>query len=258
MNKSVALKLAGAAAMAGSTQAYGQIVLLTLPDNIPGSPDSAGRIPGSSEYYDVLAGLSSSSPTDDSNPNFHPDFIFSYDNTGGYFFTTVSGIKTGSATSGVLATGPGPYFYTTVYANAVAKGTNIGLDTPPTFYSNPAPATYPSTYLTIQGGPNTIQQPDSPTYLAFQFTDGYDGLVHNGYLELETATYTDESNKGGLIFLGGAFNSVAADAPGGAGDILAGAVPEPGTISSLMLGAAALGGVGLLRRRRAAFLIAQD
>ena len=91
-------------------------------------------------------------------------------------------------------------------------------------------------------------------YLGFQFLDTDDGLVHDGWLEIENETYTSATNPGGLIFLGGAYNTVA-DSAGGtilAGQSAPAAVPEPGTLSALALGAAGLVGVGLKRRRKAA------
>jgi hypothetical protein len=266
MSKSAAFKLAGAAALAGSTQAYGQVILMTpsmLPSNIPGGPPQTNT----SETYDVTAGV-----TNGGSPDFTFQYVnssFVYAGTTYYNFSTyISNLK---AKSAIASTFNGPF----LYADALAVGTKIGIDTPLQFnqpntsYTYTSPTTglpvtraiNPVTYLTytFDGGSSggEQQQPNSPYYIGFQFTDGVDGKIHDGWLELESNTYTDPGNPGGLIFLGGAYNSVA-DTGDGAGDILVGEVPEPGTISSLVLGAAALVGVGLMRRRRAALAAAQD
>jgi hypothetical protein len=258
MNRSAhAFKLAGAAALAGSTQAYGQIVLITpsnLPSNITGYAPTYPA-PLVTETYDVSAGETNGGT---------PDFSFHYWNSSYFyagtgktystFYTSVANLKMGAA---IASSFQGTPF---LYADAISAGTKIGSDTL-NFYQ-PTRLVNPVTYLTYtyQGATvNGLQQPNTPTYLGFQFT-GADSQIHDGWLELESETYTSPSSPGGLIFLGGAYNSVAdpgADS-GGVGDIFAGEVPEPGTISSLMLGAAALVGVGLMRRRRASLVIAQD
>ncbi len=60
MNKAVAFKLAGAAALAGSSQVYGQIVPITgtaLPSDL--TAPAGGVV---HEYYDILGGTTSSTP----------------------------------------------------------------------------------------------------------------------------------------------------------------------------------------------------
>ena len=97
--------------------------------------------------------------------------------------------------------------------------------------------------------------PGQTEYIGFQFT-GTDNLLHDGWLEVESVAYTDASNPGGLDFLGGAYNSTP-DADGGtidAGETAA--VPEPGSLAAVVVGAAALAGVGF-KGRRAARLAAQ-
>lgn len=246
MSKSVTFKLAGAAALAASSQAYGQIII-TPPSNIPGNDPSAS--PGFvNEFYDVQTGATSASAT---GPGFTADFEFQYYNiaeTGGnYFSTRIIPLLPGDSFAG-----NGFYFYN---ADAIPSGAKVGSDNY-TFVDSGG--SYGSATLAESyGSPATSfssQQVDQKTFLGFQFT-GSDSLIHDGYIELESESYVSPSNPGGLIFFGAAYNS-AADALDGSGDITTPAIPEPGTLSSLMLGAAALGGVGLLRRRRS--LLAQD
>jgi hypothetical protein len=236
----IALKLATAAALAGSSQAYGQIVPITPPADIPGSAPSSPQVTYS-ENYDVLSGTTNNPLTN--------DFTFSYTNSAnGNFFTQVYGIQ---STSLVASVAPNGY----LYADSLAKGDAIGSDTGLQFNRVTGPGFYGNfygAYMTVVSGGTTPtpQQPNTNEYLGFQFLDSVDSKIHNGWIELNSKTYVDPSNPGGLIFLGAAYDSIPDGQPGG--DIFAGEVPEPGTISSLVLGAAALAGVGLARRRRVA------
>lgn len=243
-----ALKLAGAAALAGSTQAYGQVIQIAPPTNIPGHAPINNPSPVTTEYYNVLTGATDATqqPGDDFSFSY---FNSAYHNNPDYFITSVNGLKPGSAIAST-------YQFVYLYANALTKGTVIGSDTMQ-FHQTPNPANFVyNGYLTVsfQGTPSSLMQPNTNTYLGFQFTDSNDGLIHNGYLELNSVPYTSPSSPGGLFFLGGAYNSIPDGQVGG--DITA--VPEPGTISSLILGAAALAGVGLGRRRRSALVTAKN
>jgi hypothetical protein len=249
-----ALKLAGAAALAGSSQAYGQIIPITPPTNIT---NPSGAVMFMSEYYNVLTGVTNTSGT----PSPTDDFNFSYYlSTNGNSSTYVDGLKATSLIASTYAVGY-------LYADALAKGTKIGTDTPLQFNQISHIPSYPAIYLTdVEGDgtvttPSNLQQPNVDEYLGFQFLDSNDGLIHNGWLELDSPTYPG-SNLSGITFIAGAYNSIPDSAPGGLGDIAAGeepaAVPEPGSLSLLVLGAAALGGIGLAHRRRAALAVAQD
>ncbi len=245
MNKAVAFKLAGAAALAGSSQAYGSIVVVTPPNNLNGFPDD-GSQSQEIEGYDFYTGQT--------NPTTNPaDFSFKYNNIPFIFdifsnvYSGVQGFNTGGPTVNTVAA-----TYTYGYnADQLTVGTKVGNDNPL--------LQFVASYDTI-GGPGVLTLTGSTTpqaevtYMGVEFTDP-SGVLHNGYLELEVVNNTP-SDPGGLFFLGAAYNSLSANAPDGAGDITVEALPEPGTISSLALGAAALGGVGLLRRRRS--ILAQD
>jgi hypothetical protein len=224
MEKSLALKLAGAAAMAGSSQAYGQIIQLTLPGNLVAVP-----FVEQGEYYNVLTGVST--PGFVSGDNFKFEIY-----TGYYFFTAAKplGLK-----DGVAVNYPGGF-----YDSAVGFGAKVGSDTY-SFTKGPGNSSGALTVLAQSYG-TPFQQSNTNQILGFQFADG-SGNIHNGYLELDSETPT-LTNPGGLFFIGGAYNSKIDGTPGG--DIFT--VPEPSTLSALVLGAAALGGLGLARRRRTA------
>jgi hypothetical protein len=246
MNKAVALKLAGAAALAGSTQAYGQIVTVAAPTNISGFDPNNGT-PKTVEFYNVFTGVTTDSFV------AGDDFRFEYGNFPGYFGGGTL-LYTGMKAYNGLGTEPSPIaatqgaFY--VYADALTPGTKIGTDNAGLqFISYGASSTVLAQGYTVTATGNDIQsgtqQIDTPTIVGFQVADAT-GALHNGYIELETQSYTSPTSPGGLVFTGAAYDSIPDGQAGG--DIVA--APEPGTISSLMLGAAALGGVGLLRRRR--------
>ena len=229
---------AGAVAFAGGTQAYGAIVNLTDPSNITGH--AANTAGSAKEYYNVLTGVTTSTATSSD------DLEFGYYNNSSTneFFTGVAGLKAGGYAAGYYASNG------TVYSYPIPKGAAIGSSGAYAFNQKSGYFTIMS--LSVGGNQYGFGTENEPVYLGFQFLDGNDGLLHDGWLELDSETYTSASNPGGLIFLAGAYNNVA-DSNGGS--ILAGqsaAVPEPGTLGALAAGAAALVGVGLKRRRKAA------
>lgn len=234
--------LAGAFAVAGASQAYGTIINVPVPTNLVGV--SPGTATGTKrEYWDVETGKTTTTS------NATTDFNFGlYSGTAAYpteFFT------------GVYGTGGGVASYvagTSYYAFASGKGPTSG--TGGTYASFTESATsYTIMSLTYQGTAYAIQKPGNIYYVGFQFTLTSDGLKHNGWIELESDTYTSAANPGGLKFFAAAYNSVADGTAAGLitlGQAGTNAVPEPGTLGALAVGAAGLAGVGLKRRRKAA------
>ena len=248
MNKSVAFKLTGAAALAGSSQAYGQIVVITPPDNLTNPGTGSGVYTFQNEYYNVLMGQTDSSGTS------ADDFQFAYFISHGadpLSQAYVTGYNPSSVVASALV-----YVPTAQQSYLYADALSLGAKIPGNLQFNNQAGSPGTIYLTSVASDGTVvtpgnyQQPNTIEYLGFQFLDSNDSKLHNGWIELESVTYPN-GDLSGVNFLGAAYNSVPADALYGAGDITAGEVPEPGTISSLMLGAAALVGVGLMRRRRA-------
>ena len=232
--------LAGAAAFAGATQSYGTIVNLVDPSNITGNaPNTAAS---TKEFYSVDTGKTTTTSTG-------AEFEFGYLNSSTYneFFTGIYGLKGAKAAA---------YQYSTAnsaYAYAIPKGGVIGTGGPFKFNQYTSRFTFLSLYANGSSY-NSIQPLNTPEYLGFEFTSTTDGLLHDGWLEIESETYTSAASPGGLIFIAGAYNTVA-DSAGGtilAGQVGTNAIPEPGTLSALALGAAGLAGLGLKRRRQAA------
>ncbi len=237
--------LVGAVALAGASQAYGTIISVAPPTSIPGVATTSASV---KEYWDVDTGTTSGTKT------AATDLEFGYFNSSTEFFTGVYGFN-GSKAAAYEYQGSGSAY--SAYAYNATKGSLIGTGGAFAFAQHTGYFTLMA--FTYNGNPyNSLQTTGAIQYLGFQFKAA-DGLLHDGWLELESDTYTSAASPGGLKFIAAAYNSVP---DGTAAGLIAsgdpGAVPEPGTLSALALGAAALVGVGLKRRRRTALLAAQD
>lgn len=240
MAKNQILKgLAGAAALAGATQSYGAVVNMTLPTNIPGhAPSSAGT---TREYYNVETGVTTS--TAGANPGYDLNLGYYNNSTTNEFFTGIY-VNGGTGLVSYYASN------STNYAYGLPVGSTIGTGGDYATFGQKA-GYYTILSLTYNGTAYAIMKPGQTYYIGFQFL-GADGFQHDGWMEVESDTYTSASSPGGFTFIAGAYNSTP-DSQGGT--IMVGqtaAVPEPGTLSALAVGAAMLAGVGLKRRRRAA------
>ena len=235
--------IAGAVAVAGASQAYGTIINVPVPTNLTGV--AQGTATGTKrEYWDVETGKTTAASTAATDFNFGL-----YSGTAAYpteFFTGVYGTGGGVAT---YAAPNGTY-----YAFASGKGPTSG--TGGTYASfKESTTSYTIMSLTYNGTAYAIQKPGSIYYVGFQFTLSTDGLKHNGWIELESNTYTSAASPGGLTFFAAAYNSVPDGTAAGLitlGQVGTNAVPEPGSLCALAVGAAGLAGVGLKRRRKAA------
>jgi hypothetical protein len=234
--------LAGAAALAGTTQTYAAIVNLTLPSNIVGESDTTTDPTTRSGtlrlYYDSNTGASQIGTGALAGDNFE--------------FTLRETASTGLLETGMYIFGggaPAAYYASngTAYVYPLPKGTTIGTGAV-NFYQK---AGYLS-LLSVNYGGTTYGlgvAPGQQEYIGFQFTAA-DNLLHDGWLELETVAYTSGASPGGLEFIAGAYNSTP-DSMGGTIEAGQSAVPEPGSLAALVAGAGALTGVGCKRRRAA-------
>lgn len=221
--------LASAAAIAGASQAYGAVVVVTPPANIPGRAPAAsdagtrvnidlnndGRVDLSLLYRNLLF----------NDTNFTLTYIVAGT-------SSVPGSTVGTAISGQS------------YAYSLAQGTTVGPSSP--FYQKTGYFTHLVTNYngTDYGAGSLRGMAGVPEYIGFKFlTTG--GQTDYGYIQVETDLYHSASDPGGLKFLKLAYENSGAP-------IAVGAVPEPGTLTSLAMGAVAFAGVALKRRRVAA------
>ena len=236
--------LAGAVAVAGASQAYGTVINVAPPTTITGhTPSTAGT---SREYWNPATGTTSATTGADLI-----NFGY-YNNSSTNEFFTGMYVLNGTGVVGYYASNA------TQYAYGLAKGATIGTGATYATFGQKA-GYYSILSLTYKGTAYAIQKPGTTYYVGFQFADSKDGLLHDGWVELESDTFTSTANPGGLKFIAAAYNDVS-DAAGGTiaiGAVGTNAIPEPGTLSALALGAAALGGIGLKRRRQNASAAAQ-
>ena len=221
--------LAGAIAIAGGTNAYGAVVNVTPPSNLT---TTAGTATGPSTTWDV-------------NKDGIADFTFSlrYPNGTGVAWQDNMQGATGNS---VLGYGSAANAFR--YGSAFSLGTTIGT-TPPTgtAYATALQTIMGSVYngvpyggFAYTGAPGTGSvAAGNLSYAGFSFVVG--GNTYFGWLRMSV-------NAGNMTFVSAAYNNT----PGAS--IMAGAtaVPEPGTLAGLAMGAAALGGVAWRRRRKTA------
>lgn len=219
--------LAGAAALAGASQAYGTVVTVTPPANITGNDPATGSSSPVRRYIDLDTGASSTS-------NFTgADLELAYRSftSGSYviqqsFVFSLSGQTASYAVSGQY------------YAYKIGSGKTI-----PGAYTFGQSGTYLSHIAThVNSSDYGFWYLGQRGFVGFSFTDK-NGQLDYGYVEVETDAYQSVANPGGLQFF-----SLAYDNSGG--PITTGAVPEPSTLAALAFGGFGLA-AGAMRKRRA-------
>lgn len=215
--------LVGAVALAGGSQAYGNVVSVAGPaDIIPTSGTTAATFRDWDVNGDGANDLS---------------FGFQQASVGGNFVGGVIGLDTQSL--------PVAYYGAyAIYANRLTLGTTVGptntfLDSYPYFtvLGSRFSGTFYGQFTSSTGAPVR-------GFMGFEFAAA-DG-IHYGAIELQTSPYVDAANPGGLRFFGAQYETV----PGQALTIAA-AVPEPTSLAALAFGAAGAAGVAMRRRQRA-------
>ncbi|MGH8092739.1 MAG: PEP-CTERM sorting domain-containing protein [Chthoniobacterales bacterium] len=224
--KAITTGLAGAAALAAGSEAYGAVVpAATLPINFTPTSNTSDNIQG----WDVDG---------DGLPDFQ--FVF-YQKAGNSGLNWLSGIY---GYGGVGIAAPVAYIgpASLSYCNRLLASSNVGpssvfnqVQTSTGGYFNVIASRYGTK---LYGQWKTITQ----GFLGFEFTAA-DGFLHYGYIEIKTSRFVNATNAGGQFFLD-AFYETDPNTP-----IHVQAVPEPGTMAALAFGAVVVAG-GALRRRR--------
>lgn len=229
MKKQRVLKgLAGAAALAGATQAYGAIVVLTPPANIVGNDPTTN---------------SSTTPTRrliDLDGNGSTDLQLAYRsfNTGGY---TIQQSFVYAYTTGAIAGQSASA--TSFYAYEIPGGTSIG---PSLNFGNSG------SYLchvatNVNGADYGFWYLGDRGFIGFSFLNANTNQINYGYIEVETDPYNNASDPGGLRFFSLAYDNTGAPITAGAT-----AVPEPSTLAALAFGGIGLAAAAYRRRKQSA------
>ncbi len=231
--------VAGAAALASGSQAYAQIISRPPPANLPNAASPASNPASGNIPWDF-------------DGNGVNDFGFSVRNP-----QSATQVQwQANITNLVLNNGADSYLgpYGINYAVRLSPGAVIGPSAPAGYRNQagtPIPAQAgawsPSAANTqvvlgsrYGGAPygGFVNNANSPArgFLGVRFLIG--GQTRYGWLDVEVRPSTTAGGSGGIFFFGAAYEASG-------GPIAAGAVPEPGTLAMLALGAA-----GLLRRRK--------
>jgi hypothetical protein len=210
--------LLGALAIAGGSSAYGAVVVVAPPSNIvPGSVPSSPITVNWDVNGDALNDFS---------------FTFAQPQTSGAqdWIASVTPL-TGNF---VIATHGLVFFY----AQRFTAGQTIPTDLPPGATLNPTSAILGSNF-----NGNSYGQFQARGFLGIQFKDS-GNVSHYGYLELQVSRSTGGTP--GIQFFSAAYDN------GTLTPIIAGAVPEPGTLAMLAMGAAGVLAAHQRRRRKQA------
>jgi hypothetical protein len=223
--------LMGALMIASGTTAYGQIISMGIPADFTVAPGTANAPPVN---WDI-------------NLDGTPDFTFTYRypntaaGTNGVIWQANMNPFTGSAATNGAISYQGPFVR---YAFALANGANIG---PGGAFSTVAQVALGSRYRSgantnyyggFAAGPNAngAVPPGTQAFVGFRF-NAADG-THYGWIRLSVGP-------GSIDFVSAAYQAMPNTA------IAAGAIPEPGTLGLLALGAVGVAGAAIKRRRSA-------
>ena len=217
--------LAGAAALAGATQAYGTIVVVNPPANIVGHDPAGGSATPTRVFLDL-----------DGNGTNDLELAYRSFTSGAY---AIQQSFVFSLTGQTAAAGP-IGAYAQFYAYKLAAGTLI-----PGTNQMAQSATYLTQVVTnVNGTEYGLWLMGDRGFIGFSFRDANNQLDF-GYIEIETDIFNGAGNPGGLKFFKLAYDNSGAP-------IIAGAVPEPSTLAALAFGGAGLAAAAFRRRKQAA------
>lgn len=214
----MATGVAGAAALAAGSSAYAGIVEVPVPADLVAD--------GATDFFGAPNGGPSNDVDWDVDGDTIADLGFNFrgvpidTNPPGYAWQANVHTLNGST-----VTGYGGLFIA-YYGAQVAAGTSVAAAAKVGDGAGGQVAMGSDYASTAYGGWGAVSPGTSTGFLGFQLSGG-----NVGWIEVE-------AGPGGITFLGAAYNDMG-------GDILAGEVPEPGTLGILALGACAV-----LRRKR--------
>ena len=215
--------LAGAAALAGASQAYGTVIVRNVPANIIGHDPATGTSAQTTRNIDV-----------DGNGTADLQIRYRSFTTSGFQLQQVFSFSNTGQTAAY-----GPYgAYNQYYNYPLAAGTPI-ID-PGGPYAFGQSATYLTQCITnVDGADYGIWMTGQRAFLGFSFMSG--AQLDFGFLELQFDAWGGAGNPGGVQFFSMAYEDSG-------GQILAGA-PEPSTLAALAFGGAGLAAAAYRRRK---------
>jgi hypothetical protein len=226
---------AGALALAAGSAAYGSIIVVAPPSNMPNAASPAANPATGVTSWDV-------------NGDAVVDFGFQFRNpqaaspANGVLWQANMDPATAGAINAVAGFGGGATF---AYGTKLNSGDLIGPTfSPPTVWKNVGQVILGSFYrfsgvISPYGGFAAGSTPSSSVvrgFVGFRFSIA--GATRYGWLDVEVRGSSTGANTGGMFFFGAAYEDSGQP-------IQAGAVPAPGS-----LGALALGAVACARRSR--------
>lgn len=222
--KNIVTGLAGAAALAGASQAYGTIVVRPTPANIIGHDPAASTVGTQTTRLIDLDG------------NGTNDFRISYRSftSGAYQLQQVFCFALTGQTASYGPVGPNSQYYAYALASgaAIPGGNHFGQN-----------ASFLTQVVTNVNGTdyNPYFSTGQRAFIGFNFKDAANQTDY-GYIEIEFDAFVSAANPGGVKFFSLAYENSG-------GPINAGAVPEPTTLAALAFGGAGLA-VAAFRRRK--------
>lgn len=235
--------LAGAAAMAAGSEAYAQIIVRPPPANLPNAASPAsnpatGNIPWDFDGDSVADfGFAVRNPQSATQVKWQANIFNLVLNNGADGYLGPYGINYAVRLSAGAVIGAAPPAGYRMQAS-VPNPAQAGTWRPPTGTAG-TQITLGSNYGgLLYGGFTNLAGTEARGFLGVRFLIG--GQMKYGWIDVGVRPATTAAGSGGIFFYGAAYESSG-------GPIAAGAIPEPGTLAMLALGAA-----GILGRRRKA------
>jgi hypothetical protein len=222
--KSILNGLAGAAALAGASQAYGTVVVRPIPANIVGhDPASTTSSATTTRNIDV-----------DGNGTNDLQIRYRSFTTGGFALQQMFVFSNTGQTAAYGPVGSNSQYY----AYDLQNGDAIPGSNP--FGQN---ASFLTQVVTnVNGSDYAIWTTGERAFIGFSFMNPATSQLDYGYVEVEMDAFQSAASPGGVKFFSLAYENSG-------GPIAAGAIPEPSTLAALAFGAVGLGAAALRRRK---------
>ena len=222
--KNILNGLAGAAALAGASQAYGTVVVRPTPANIVGhDPASTTSSATTTRLIDV-----------DGNGTNDLQIRYRSFTSGAYALQQMFVFSNTGQTAayGPVGANSQYYAYDLAAGDAIPGANDFGQN-----------ATFLTQVVTnVNGSDYAIWLTGERAFIGFSFTNAASQLDY-GYIEVEMDAFASAASPGGVKFFSLAYENSG-------GPINAGAVPEPTTLAALAFGGIGLAAAAFRRRKK--------